>query len=340
MPACWAGTVRSDGGDQRSLGLRQLQAFRDFRRYRLDLDAEPAAPGLAMVADLLEHRAGERGRDGKADADAAAGRREDRRVDADDLAGHVEQRAAGVAAVDRRVGLEEFVVGSLIDVAGAGGQDAGGDGPAEAERIADRHHPVADPQGVGVAEAGGGQRLVGLDAQQRQIGQRIGADQFGLKDGVVVERHLDLVGVGHDMVVGDDQTAGIDDEAGAERRHRTRRRLLFTELAEEFLEWRSGRKLRQILAAGTLPRSPAPGPGLAGGAPPGALGPPGPPGPLVCVVEILTTVLICCSARSLKPGGPLCAEACPGRTRPAAPRKAASGNASSRRATMERRGRC
>ena len=38
----------------------------------------------------------------------------DRRVDADHLAVHVEQRAAGIAAVDRGVGLDEVVVGPAL----------------------------------------------------------------------------------------------------------------------------------------------------------------------------------------------------------------------------------
>ena len=53
-------------------------------------------------------------------------------------------RAAGVALVHRRIDLDEVVVGAVADVAAARRDDAGGDGAAEAERIADRQHPVAD----------------------------------------------------------------------------------------------------------------------------------------------------------------------------------------------------
>ena len=66
-------------------------------------------------------------------------------------AGHVEERAAGVAAVDRRVGLDEVVVGAL-QRAVARRDDAGRDREALAERVADRQHPVADARGVAVAE--------------------------------------------------------------------------------------------------------------------------------------------------------------------------------------------
>ena len=50
------------------------------------------------------------GRHRKADADRAARRRDDRGIDADDFAVEVEQRAAGIAAIDGGVGLDVVVV--------------------------------------------------------------------------------------------------------------------------------------------------------------------------------------------------------------------------------------
>jgi hypothetical protein len=85
---------------------------------------------------------------------------EDRGVHADHLALHVEERAARVAAVDRGVGLDEVVVGAL-ERAVARRDDARGDREALAERVADRHHPVADAGGVGVAEGHVGQGALG-----------------------------------------------------------------------------------------------------------------------------------------------------------------------------------
>ena len=63
----------------------------------------------------------------------------------------------------------------------------------------------------------GGQRLVGLDLQQRDIGLGVAPDEFGLKIGVVVQNDGDLVGVGDHVIVGDDVARRVDDEAGAER---------------------------------------------------------------------------------------------------------------------------
>ena len=111
----------------------------------LDLDAEPAAPDSPNSLSCVIDRRHGVGRNGEADADRAAGRRDDGRVHADDLAVHIEQRTAGVAFVDGCIGLQEIIVGAGVDVALLGRDDADGDRAAEAERIADGHDPVADP---------------------------------------------------------------------------------------------------------------------------------------------------------------------------------------------------
>src|SRR5689334_10809906 len=83
-----------------------LQQARDLGCQRLRLHAERAVLHMA-AGDQLAHRiAGAVDRNRKADADIAAGRRVDRRIDADQLAAQVDQRAAGVARVDRRIGLD------------------------------------------------------------------------------------------------------------------------------------------------------------------------------------------------------------------------------------------
>ena len=144
MPAFTAGLSGLRLGDQRALRLLQAEAVGDVRRHRLDLHADPAARHRALVLELGDDRLHGVGRDREGDADRAAGRREDRGVDADHIAFDVEGRAAGIALVHRRVDLDEVVIGAGADVAAARRHDAGGHGAAEAERIADREHPVAD----------------------------------------------------------------------------------------------------------------------------------------------------------------------------------------------------
>ena len=235
--------IRRDGGHQRAFRLLQTEALGDLVGHVLHVHAEPAAPRLAILLELIDHLHRAVRRHGEADADRAAGRRDDRRVHADHLPVHVEQRSARIAAIDGGVGLEEIVIGPGIDVALGGGDDADGDAAAEAERIADRHHPVADPHLAGIAEGDGVQRLLGLDLEQREIGLGVMAEDLGhLQLGAVGEVDDDLVGAFDDVVVGDDQAGRIDDKARAERAYLARQTvflLVVEEIVEELLERRA-----------------------------------------------------------------------------------------------------
>jgi hypothetical protein len=127
--------------------LRRLETevLGDLRCDRLNLHADPTAAHRALVLELGDDRLDGVGGDREGDTDRAAGGREDRRVHADHAAVDVEGRAAGIALIDGRIDLDEVVIGAGADVASAGGDDAGGHGAAEAERIADCKHPIADP---------------------------------------------------------------------------------------------------------------------------------------------------------------------------------------------------
>ena len=256
---------------------------------------------IGLVLELVDDLLGERRGDREADPDRAAGGRIDRCVDADDLAVHVEHWTAGIAAVDRRVGLQKIVIGARIDVALTRRQDARGDAAAEPERVADRQHPVADARRVAVAPIRRGQRLVGLDLEQGDVGLGVAADHRGLQIGVVVQDDGDLVGIGDDVVIGDDIARRIDDEAGAERGRLARRHLrmvalgqaVLEEVVKELLKWRARRKLRHV------------GPGLVAAGSPEVF--------RVCVVEMLTTEGNSRAARSAKLSGAAASHGRPGR---------------------------
>ena len=66
---------------------------------------------IELVHDAVSHV----DRDSEADADVAAAAREDGGVDADQLASQIDERAAGVARIDRGVGLDEILVAVRID---------------------------------------------------------------------------------------------------------------------------------------------------------------------------------------------------------------------------------
>jgi hypothetical protein len=144
-----------------------------------------------------------------------------------------------------------------LDVPLACREYARGDAAAEAERIADRQHPITYPRGVAVAPGGGYQRLVGLDLQQRDVGFGVAPDKLGLQIGVVVQNDVNLVGVGDHVIVGYDITRRVDDKARAERCAFARLSFLtaplghamLEEVPKELLERRARRELRHFGSA-------------------------------------------------------------------------------------------
>ena len=97
----------------------------------------------------------------------------------------------------------------------------------------------------------GRQRRFRLDLEQRQVGDRVASDHLRRQDGFVRERHRDLLRVGDDMVIGDDQPRRIDDEPGTQRGNarvvRARRALFAEEFAEHLVERAARRILRGLL---------------------------------------------------------------------------------------------
>src|SRR4029077_19091733 len=98
------------------------------------------------------------------------------------------------------------------------GYDAMSDGLADAERIAEREHDVADLQLVGIAELDRREALPAVfDAQYRQVGARVLQHDLGLELALVGERDLHLARTLDHVFFGLNQAAGIDDPARAER---------------------------------------------------------------------------------------------------------------------------
>ena len=168
-----------------------------------------------MRPQLIDDRLGDARRNGEADADRAAARREDRGVDADHLPAHVERRTARIAAIDRRVDLQEIVVGTGLDIAPARGNNSRCDRPAEAEGISDRHDPVADLSRVAVAPGEIGKLAVAFDFEQGDVGQGVAADKLGGMSAIVLKNDGDRPRLLDDVIVGDDIAGRVDDEAGA-----------------------------------------------------------------------------------------------------------------------------
>src|SRR6202035_5936876 len=90
----------------------------------------------------------------------------------------------------------------------------GCDGPAEAEGITDREHPVTD-SGLAVGQLREREVRSTLDLDQGDVGTRIGADYLGAEGLAVIGGHFDLVGTINHVVVGDGIAVGRNKEAGA-----------------------------------------------------------------------------------------------------------------------------
>ncbi len=129
----------------------------------------------------------------------------------------VEQRAAGVAVIDRRVDLDVVVERGFADVAVQCADDAGGDRAAEAERVADGDDGVARHQLAAVAEGDRRHRRGDVHLQECEVHALHLADQAGLQETLILGHHGDVVGALDDMTVGNDIAGRIDDEAGALR---------------------------------------------------------------------------------------------------------------------------
>ena len=133
-PGCSSRSTRRARRTRRRLvGARQRARDRRLLAGHADVAAADAAVAHQARRDEPDGIAGNR------EADAL--RRQDHRgVDADDLAGRRDERPAGVAGVERRVGLDDVVhqpSRSRAQRSAERADDAGRDGMVEAVRIAD-----------------------------------------------------------------------------------------------------------------------------------------------------------------------------------------------------------
>ena len=88
---------------------------------------------------------------------------------------------------------------------------------ADAEGVADGEHEIADLQALRIAELERVQRRRAFRLQHREVGARIAEHDRRLELALVGERDLHLGHALDDVVVGDDEPARVDDDAGAER---------------------------------------------------------------------------------------------------------------------------
>ena len=209
------------GHDLRSGG--QAVNFRDLCVEILQRDAEigPAADA-AILLQVIHHA--QHVVDGNGEAEPFDGHARLRRSgylrgrNADDIAVHIEQRPAGVAGVDSRVGLQHIDDRSVgVDLGGRRIVKNGGHGERQiAQRISDGLDCLADLDLVGIADRDGLQALC-LDLQKRNVVHAVRADDGGGVFLARIELHDDgpLVRIRDDVVIGDDIAVLRQDEAAA-----------------------------------------------------------------------------------------------------------------------------
>ena len=194
---------------------RFAQPAADGQRFHAEKGAVHAAVGHEIVGNVLC------GVDGNGEADAGGGAAGgvNRGVDANDFAVRIDERAAGIAAVDGGVGLDGFVNESgLAGLHGAsdGADYAGGERGLEAERITDGENFLAHLERSGISQRQRREVLsLGIDFQESDVVALVGADEFCRVVGLIAEHNFDGLGAFDDVEIGEDVAAGINYKTGA-----------------------------------------------------------------------------------------------------------------------------
>jgi len=197
---------------------RHTERGRELRREILRSQSDPPSFHLAELDELRHYGTGHVARNREPDPYAGAARPDDRRVDADQLAAQIDQRTAGVAGIDRGIGLNEIFIAFDVETRAAErADDPRSHRLTEPEWIADRHHVVAHPQCIRIAQCQGLQVLA-LDFQQSDVGGRIASYQLALQPAPVLERDRDLLRVLDHVMIGEHVAAAcVDDDTRARR---------------------------------------------------------------------------------------------------------------------------
>jgi hypothetical protein len=203
-----SGRRGGETGDHRSGLARDAHRAGERGGELLEVGAERAPGDAAHPFQLGQESPHQRGGNGEADVGASTG---NGGVHPHHPSLEVEEWAARITGVDRRIGLEELVVGSGAQIAGSGAEDAEGDAGGKPEGIAHGEEPVADPEVLRVSQ--GGHREIGrwlLHPDKGEVGRSIAADQLGVEPAPVLEHHRDAPGAVDHVVVGDHLAVAVD----------------------------------------------------------------------------------------------------------------------------------
>ena len=187
-------------------------------RYVGARDAEIPAADASVANEQCRHALRGRRRNRKAESAAAA--RNDRRVDADHRAARIDERAAAIAGIQRRVGLDDVVhqaSRTRTQRTSERRNDAGRYGTFEAEGVAEGDRQLARLDRARVAEHRRDE-VAARNAQHGEVGVRVVAGHDTAKAAPVEERNVDFIGAVHHVRIGEHEAVGGGDEARAAAR--------------------------------------------------------------------------------------------------------------------------
>ena len=205
-----------DGADEGAARLGQAMLVRHARRehHLLETNPKKSAAHAPVGEDLRDHEP--RRIAGNREAEPLAA--EDRGVDPNDMPLGVEERAAGVARVERRVGLDhpfDRPPRRAAQRAAKRAHDPGGDRAHEPKGRADRDRVVPNFEGVRIAQLGVRERRGGGDLEHREIGRGVGADHVGHDGAAILQRDLDRGGPLDHVMVGEGVAVGCHERPRA-----------------------------------------------------------------------------------------------------------------------------
>src|SRR5579859_5901768 len=180
--------------DKRAVEIVLAEAVCNLGSDGLNLGPDRSARHGALFLELRDDRFDSVGWNREGNSRRASGRRQDHVVDADDLAIGVEARPAGIAAVDRRIDLDETFGRTGLDLAFTRRDDTRRHRAPQSERIADGKDPVANARRL-VGELHVSEVRAAVDLDQGEVAELIASDEPGRIGLVVAGADLDRLPV-------------------------------------------------------------------------------------------------------------------------------------------------
>ncbi len=237
------GTVRRNLADQSAVRFAGIERLSQSRRHILRKDTEIAMLHFAVGENLVHVMARHVDRDCESDSLVAARiTRENGGIDADQMAFVIDQRAARVARIDRRVRLNKVfdLLDSEVPAAGCA-DNSGCDGLAHAERIADGQYDVTDFDFARVGQRKN-REIRPFDFEHGNVGAWIGSYHASLELSLVMQCYGNFLRAIHHVIVGQNIAFGANDDARSKsflssllRHIESLREVVAKELAKEWI---------------------------------------------------------------------------------------------------------